>query len=602
MIQKKFVSDESGLTVTVETIIFFAISIILLLMIVQTFQGLNQKQIKIALEDQFLSIGNNIAKELSEMNLEAQSSLASGSITSIRNELFLPQNVAGQTYTVKLSGNKIILESSSDPYVTVEVPFNSDINIAENSRILSSDSKYVIQYDSKSCSMFFEYGGVVPNDNNAPSISIVSPLNGSTIGSTALIEVNAWDDKCLTKVEYQVDGNIKYTAKNPYNWNWDTTTMNNSWHNVIAIAYDAAGHTTPDTKSYYIFNGNTTPPNVTELSPVNLSNTTFKKPVIKAKITDNIGINFSSISLKIDEVDDRTANVTYSNMSVTLAYIQYIPDQDMSIGYHNISLKVKDTEGSPEVVTNWSFTISDMTDSVSPLASVDFDRTPGSFDPGDFIRVNYTASDINGSGLNNISIVVKPNIGNVSYYNASFSTFPNVDNYTSATWQFPDLKYQFGVNYTANITVFDRKGNKGFSTGSPLNVPPGQDTQLEVITGGKTLTSGNKILGNITLRDTSPGDGVIITITGINVSWNSSSEKISKVKIVGSTYWEGKGGYTPSSKQFSGNILTLNPSYTFSDGTAKVLELTFDDSMVGKSFTIIFYLSDGTTKTVTFST
>ena len=600
----KFVSDESGLTVTVETIILFAISIIFLMMIVQSFQGLNQKQTRIALEENFMTIGNSIAKKLSEMNLEAQSSLGAGSQTTLRSEIWLPAQIVGSTYTVKLSSNKVILESSGDPYVIVEVPINSDINIAENSKIYSSDYKYVLLYDSLSGSIFFQNGGVIPKpDFNAPSISIVSPDNGTTIDNTTAIIVDTWDDVGVTKVLYYVDQEYKYTAKNPYNWTWDTTTMSDGLYNVTAVAYDAAGHTTPDTKSYYILNGITYPPVVTVISPADGEITNFTKPDIKARISDNRGIDFSSISLFVDDVN-KIANVTYVNVSQKLTTITYTPTQAMNISIHNISLHVKDIDPSPENVTNWSFTIEDLLpDADDPIASIDSPLTNASLVPGNPISVSYSASDI-GSGLDNLSIEVTRNSTNRTYYNKTVSKYPDIITSYSAIWEFTD-KYESGINYKYNITVFDRSGRKGFATTNTLMVPLiGQDTELEVVTTGKTLTSSNKILGNITMRDISPNDGVVITIKNITVSWitNSSSEKISRVKFNGGTYWRGNSSYTPNNNQQSGNKLTLKPPYTFTDGIARVLELTFVSSMAGKSFTIIFQLSDGTTKTVTLST
>lgn len=603
--KKNLVSDESGLTVTVETVILFAMSIIFLMMIVQSFQGLNQKQTEIVLEENFMTIGNSIAKKLSEMNLEAQSSLGAGSQTTIKTEIWLPAQIADHTYTVTLSSNKVILETSSDPYITVEVPFNSDIHIAENSKIYSSDDNYALQYDSQSGSIFFENGGVIPQpDFNAPSISIVSPDNGSTIDNNTLIAVDTWDDVGVAKVKYYVDGEFTYSATNPYNWTLDTTTMSDGWYNVTAVAYDAAGHTTPDTKSYYISNGITFPPVVTVISPVDGEITNFTKPVIEARISDNRGIDFSSISLFIDDVN-KIANVTYNNVSQKLTTITYTPTQAMDISIHNISLHVTDIEGSPEVVTNWEFTIEDLLpDLDDPIVSIDSPVTNASLVAGNPILVSYSTSDIS-SGLDNLSIeVTKNGTNHIPPYNKTISSYPDIITSYSAIWEFTD-QYESGMNYIYNITVFDRSGKKGFASTGPLMAPlNGQDTELEVVTAGRTLTSssGNWYLGDITMRDIYPNDAVVVTIEYINVSWNSLGEKIRRVYVDDVTYWRGQSSYSPGSDQQSGSILTLKPSYVFTDGTTRILKLRFDSNMANKNFTIIFYLSDGTTKIVTLST
>jgi hypothetical protein len=570
-------------------------------MIVQSFQGLNQKQTKIMLEEQFMTIGNSIAKKMSEMNLASKSSLATGSITS---QIWIPAKIADHTYTVQLSDHKIILESSSDPYVTVEIPINSDIRLAENSKIYSSDYKYVLQYDSQSDSIFFENGGVEPvTDFLAPTISIDSPLDGTTIQNTTTIYVTVWDNVRVTKVEYQVDESPIYTATGPFNWAWNTKTISDGIHNVTAIAYDGAGNTKPDTKSYNISNPVTFPPNVTVISPPDNSTTDFRKPVIQAKISDDVGINFSSISLLVDGVN-KIGNASYANVSQQLTTITYIPSQDMDNSTHNLSVHVKDTDNSSEVMTNWSFTINItgiITDADYPTVSIISPITNASLKSGDPISVDYSASD-NSSGLDNISINVTRNDGFVSKCNINnISIYPTVIKTKSSTCIFPD-NYVGGMSYTYNITVFDRSGKNKSATVGPLIIPPGQASELEVITTGKTLPSPYKVLGGITLRDTSPSDTVVVTIKNLTVSWiANSSEKITRVRMDGTTRWRNSGSYTPSGSQPSGTQLTINSPFT-ADGTAKVMELTFDSNMLGKSFIITFYLSDGTTKTVTFNT
>jgi len=592
--KNKFISDESGITVTVETIILFGISIIFLLMIVQTFQGLNQKQTKIMLQEEFMTIGNNIAKKMSEMNLEAKSSLSgSGSNITIKTELWLPAEIAGYTYTVKLSNSKVILESSSDPYVTVEVPINSDIYIAENSKIYSSDYKYVLQKDPQSCTIFFLNGGVEPmHDNNAPTISINSPPNGSIISKTISINVTVWDDVGVTRVEYFVNGVYKYTAKNPYNWTWDTRTMLNGTYNVTAIAYDCRGNRKPVTRSYIISNIQTFPPEITVISPFDGEVTNFTKPVIKAQISDNMGIDFSSILLKID--GNIIANLTYSNVSQKLTTITYTPSQNLNISDHNLSLYVKDIEGYDNL-TNWSFKIEDITtDSDNPIGSIDFPITNASLVPGNFITVSFSASDMN-SGLDNLSINVTPNVGVSSIYNETVSKYPDVIKTTSKTWEFAD-KYIEGMTYTYNITVFDRRGNKGFAIGLPLTVGPGQASQLEVDTSQKN--SNKKTLEKIKIRD-NVSDLKPVIITGVNVSWSGSGQ-IEKVKFGGTDYWKSNGAGSPDGSQSSGTKLTFDSAYQ-AKNTFENMEITLDEDVKNKTFTIVFYLSDTTTKTVTLT-
>jgi hypothetical protein len=583
--------------VTLETILLFSISIIVMLMIFQSFQGMNQKHNKMMLEEEMYTIGNSIVKKMTEMNLEAISSQGNQAQTTIRSEFWIPATIGGSTYTIKLSGNQIILETSSDPYITVEVPFSSDIKIADNSTVYSSDYKYVLQYD-QSGTMYFINGGVLPSpDYYAPSISIDSPEDGATISNTALINVTVWDNVGVTRVEYFVNGEYNYTGRKSFNWSWDTTKMPNGICNVTAVAYDAPGNWSQDIKMYTISNTELFPPIVTVVSPADGSNTTFRKPVIKASISDDEGIKFLSISLIVDG-EEQVANATVPTGDPKLTTITYTPSVDMTNSNHVISLHVEDIEGSPEVEKNWAFEINDTdvtNDTENPVASITSPVTNASIITGSDISVTYVASD-GISGINNLSINVTRNDGNNYYHLDNVSIYPTVIKNIAQTWTFTGNKYESGKSYNYNITVYDRNGNKGYSNvGTFMDLS--QAGQLEVVTTGKILTNGSTMIENITLRDTAPLDMVILTITKIKVSWNpTNGRKIKRVKIDGITEWSNSG-------KTSGTQLTLSPSpYTISGSSSKELELWFTDTISGRAFTIEFTLSDGTTKTVTFDT
>jgi len=143
--------------------------------------------------------------------------------------------------------------------------------------------------------------------------------------------------------------------------------------------------------------------------------------------------------------------------------------------------------------------------------------------------------------------------------------------------------------------VYDRNGNNKSTIAGPFKVAvPGQASELGVDTSGKSLSSGNKSLNNIMLKD-NISDSVVVSITKITVSWSPDGEKIKNIKFDGNTYWSSTGG-----KQ-SGSILTLTSSFT-AQNSFKPMNMTFDSNISGKAFTIVFQMSDSTTKTITFNT
>jgi beta-lactamase superfamily II metal-dependent hydrolase len=83
-----------------------------------------------------------------------------------------------------------------------------------------------------------EAGG---GDTILPVTSITAPLNGATVNGTTSVTASATDNVGVTKVEFYLDGALKFTDNtSPYAWSWDTTTATNGSHSLTSKAYDAA--------------------------------------------------------------------------------------------------------------------------------------------------------------------------------------------------------------------------------------------------------------------------------------------------------------------------------------------------------------------------
>jgi hypothetical protein len=78
----------------------------------------------------------------------------------------------------------------------------------------------------------------------SPTASITAPVSGSTVLGIATVQTTASDNKQVTKVEFYVDGILKYAdLTQPYSFSWDTKPyIHNSTHSLLAKAYDAAGN------------------------------------------------------------------------------------------------------------------------------------------------------------------------------------------------------------------------------------------------------------------------------------------------------------------------------------------------------------------------
>jgi len=84
---------------------------------------------------------------------------------------------------------------------------------------------------------------LVGPDKAAPSCAITSPAAGATASGSVQASATASDNVRVTKVVFFVDGNLKtadYSA--PYGFLWDTETLTDGSHTLLAKAYDAAGN------------------------------------------------------------------------------------------------------------------------------------------------------------------------------------------------------------------------------------------------------------------------------------------------------------------------------------------------------------------------
>ncbi|MCU0289153.1 MAG: Ig-like domain-containing protein, partial [Acidobacteria bacterium] len=77
-----------------------------------------------------------------------------------------------------------------------------------------------------------------------PTVSIQSPANSATVYGTVSIQVTAVDDHGVNKVEIYIDGTFFTSLINsPYIYQWNTISIANGSHTIIAKAYDTINQT-----------------------------------------------------------------------------------------------------------------------------------------------------------------------------------------------------------------------------------------------------------------------------------------------------------------------------------------------------------------------
>ena len=79
----------------------------------------------------------------------------------------------------------------------------------------------------------------VPEDSQAPMVSVTSPSNGSEVSGAVTVTASASDNVGVTRVEFYINGSLLATdSSSPYSTSWNTLAYGNGSYIVMAKAYD----------------------------------------------------------------------------------------------------------------------------------------------------------------------------------------------------------------------------------------------------------------------------------------------------------------------------------------------------------------------------
>jgi len=80
-------------------------------------------------------------------------------------------------------------------------------------------------------------------DTISPTVSITSPLDGSTVKKIVTIQVTASDNAGVSKIELYIDGALKAVSNsNTLKWSYNTSKLSKGKHIILAKAYDKVGN------------------------------------------------------------------------------------------------------------------------------------------------------------------------------------------------------------------------------------------------------------------------------------------------------------------------------------------------------------------------
>jgi len=146
-------------------------------------------------------------------------------------------------------------------------------------------------------------GGTTGGDTTAPTASASETGTAGTITLSA----TASDAVGVTKVEFYIDGVLKGTdTTSPYSMTYDSTTLTNGTHSLVAKAYDAAGNIGTSTAASFSVSN---PTGGTTFAEVESNGTTAAANVIAdtiTTITAKVGTSTDQDFFKINLAAGRT--------------------------------------------------------------------------------------------------------------------------------------------------------------------------------------------------------------------------------------------------------------------------------------------------------
>ncbi|MBW2991883.1 hypothetical protein KY345_01560 [Candidatus Woesearchaeota archaeon] len=237
-------------------------------------------------------------------------------------------------------------------------------------------------------------------DATAPVVNITSPTNDtSTLEQDITVRYNVTEQ------------NPNYTQVKLNDNNWTTITADTvdftslargQQHVVKVRHYDQAG--TPGLDSVVINvleEQNTVSPVISNTQPQSVGYLADNNLNISADITDDSGIDISSIVLNVNGTD---YNLSSSQLSFDGKTLTYIPSSPFNDGKQNIILNVKDTDAN-STSKPWSFNI----DATAPVVNITSPQDNEQL-AGDFPLIyslteqnlNYVEAKIDGNPWNNV--------------------------------------------------------------------------------------------------------------------------------------------------------------------------------------------------------
>ena len=388
---------------------------------------------------------------------------------NIQKISFIP--LGSNTHTLDMNQTYLELAfTKNGNNLEVQIPTNKNITVIGDYMLFIIDSNGV-----PSVAKIVSLKNVV--DTIAPTVSLTSPTEGSTVLGNVALSADATDNIEVSSVQFLLDGNNLGNADttSPYTINWDTTTTSNGSHVLTARAVDSSNNTTTSSSV-----------NVTVANPLDET-----PPVISSVTAGNITTTGATITWTTDEnsdsqveygLDTNYGSTTTLDSVLTQNHSQILSGLTANTTY-NYRVKSRDSSGNLSTSNNFTFTTL-----ASNPQTINFDDAPGQ---------NITLNGLYPTGI--------INWGNNIWY-------------LSSPW---------GLFTTKSVSF----NGGGQTSGSFSFVNPKKVTQIKAYNGGSVASTVTiACTGNTTKSITAP----VGQITTINTDWANAC---TTVTITSSNGW-----------------------------------------------------------------
>jgi cellulose 1,4-beta-cellobiosidase len=350
------------------------------------------------------------------------------------------------------------------------------------------------------------------------------------------IGANAADNKAVTKVEFYLDGTLYSTqTASPYCMagtssgvclDWNSASVANGSHSVIAKAYDAAGNIASSSVSFTVQNGDTTAPT----TPTNVKATAVSATQVSVSwtaSTDNVGVTGYCVTRNgVCLGCPVTSLSTYSDTTVlpSTAYSYTVTARDTAGNFSAASTAAAVTTPAapdttaPSVPINLSAVAASASQiNLSWTASTDntgvagYDVYRGSTKIATVTSTSFGDSNLSAATAYSYSVVAKDAAGNASAHSAAASATTQASPPPVTTGSLTGVvSTSSGPLSGATITISFSGVSHSYSTNSNgqytiTSIPAGQYSvsysarKLSSQTVAVTISGGNTTTTNVTL-------------------------------------------------------------------------------------------------------